>query len=479
MRFVIENFGPIEKADVTLKDLNVFIGKNSSGKSYLIYLIWALLSVEPDWGKLRALFDEYVPNELIKDVMEKDREVRKKISEEEFDFKKYIEEQHDLNVKLAMRFKNVIVEAFKRFDEIWGRNLENLLKDLFLVDSLNELVRKGCEKSRIVISNDKGDRRINIEIGDDLNSWIDYNVFKILEENLFITVIGGDPMWLTLYFYENSREYTSDLFFIQNYEAVEIIPKTFILIFDDYCPYSPTFIAPDGRTGLIRSLEAYNYALISGKVTINDVDRLFMRDYTSLYPRVVNKEISKFAEFIEKKLNVKFVLKREQPRYTIQVEDLEIPIQRAPSGYRELAPIIYAMKYKLDKDHIIFIEEPEAHIHPDGEVVTIRALAGLSKHCYVVLTTHSITILDEISNLLKLKNIPKEEKLRLGYEEWEGLSPEEVGIFLVKDGKVLEVEVYEDGIGESDLDRVVMEIANIHAKVEAEYEHSRRMQAQR
>lgn len=476
MRFIIENFGPIEKADIRLKNLNVFIGRNSVGKSYLAYLIWALLSVEPNWEKLRALFDEFVPNDLIRGAIEKDKELREgSKKKEDFDFKKYVEEIHEINLKLTNGFKNLIIEIFKRFDEIWGRNLEELIKDAFLVNNLSELVRVGCEKARIVISDDKGDTKINIEINDTLRAWVDDEVIRILEDNLFVTVDAGEPIFLTL-LYEES---THDEFFTENYQTVGIIPVVFTWVFDGYYPYATTFIAPDGRTGLIRSMEAYNYALISGKVTINEVDRIFMRDLMSLYPRVKNEEVSKLADFIEEKLNVRYVLGREQPRYIIKIGDIEMPIQRAPSGYRELAPIVYAMRHKLDEEHVFFVEEPEAHLHPDAQVVITRALAGLSKYCYVVVTTHSITLLDEISNLLKLKNLSDENKKRLGYEEWEGLSPENVGIFLVRNGKAMELEVYEDGIEESDLDRVVIEIANLHARVEEEYEHTRKLQAQR
>ncbi|RLI77705.1 hypothetical protein DRP05_09405 [Archaeoglobales archaeon] len=480
MRFIVENFGPIESAEIKLKDLNIFIGKNSSGKSYLAYLIWSLLSVEPNWDKLRALFDEFVPNDLIRDAISKDEVLHKKFQEKkEFDFKKYTEELDSIYSNLTDRFKNLIIEVFKRFDEVWGRNLEDMIKDVFLVDNIGELVRTSCEKARIVISNDKGDKKINIEIGDTLKSWIDNKVIRTLEDNLFVTVVGGEPMLLTLSYYEKSEEYTHDEFFVENYQTVGIIPVVFIWVFDDYCPYTTTFIAPDGRTGLIRSMEAYNYALISGKVTINEVDRIFMRDFMSLYPRVKNEEIYRFADFIEKRLDVRYVLGRDQPRYIIKIGDIEMPIQRAPSGYRELAPIVYAMKYKLDKEHVIFVEEPEAHLHPDAQVVITRALTGLSKYCYIVVTTHSITLLDEISNLLKLRSLSNENKKNLGYEDWEGLNPEDVGIFLVRDGKIEELEVHEDGIEESDLDRVIIEIANLHAKVEEEYEHTRRLQAQR
>jgi len=480
MRFVVENFGPIEKADITLKDLNVFIGKNSAGKSYLAYLIWALLSVEPNWEKLRSLFDEFVPNDLIRKAISRDKEIHEEFQKKkrDFDFKNYVDELHEISEELNRRFKSLIVEAFRRFDNIWGRNLEDLLKDTFLVDNLGELVRTGYDKAKVIICDDKCKNRIIVEFDKNgLRSYVDEEVFKTLEDSIHVTVISGEPMLLTLYYFENSKEYTHDIFFSENYQTVDIIPKSFIWLFDDYTPYSTTFIAPDGRTGLIRSVEAYNYALISGRVTINEVDRIFMRDYMSFYPKIKNEEVSKVADFLEGKLDVKYILRREPPRFIIKIGEIEMPLQRAPSGYRELAPLVYATRYMLDKEHVIFVEEPEAHLHPDAQVIITRALAGLSKHCYVIVTTHSITVLDEISNLLRLNKISN--KSRFGYEEWEGLSPENVGIFLFSDGKVQELEIDEDGIEESDLDKVILEIANLHARVEAEYERSKRLQAQR
>lgn len=467
MRFIIENFGPIEKADITLGDLNIFIGKNSVGKSYLAYLIWALLSVEPDWERLRKLFDEFVPNELIREVIEKSMEKENKETKKEL---------KKIELKLAEGFYNIILESFKRFDEIWGNNLKTLIRDTFMVDELDELVKDSSDTAKIIISNNAGTLKIIIELKDnEIKTLIDEKVFEELEKNILIAVLAEPPYISINYYYK--EPYVE--FVTENYQAVEIVPITFMRTFDGYAPYSTTFIAPDGRTGLIRSIEAYNYALISGRVTINEVDRAFMRDFMSLYPETKNEEIKKIADFLEEKLGAEFSLRRELPRYMVKVGEIKLPLQRAPSGYRELAPIIYAIKHKLDEGHIIFIEEPEAHLHPDAQIIVTRALAGLSKYCYVVMTTHSITILDEVNNQLRVSKLPPETKRKYGYEDWEGLKPENIKIFLVSDGKVKELEVYEDGIEESDLDRVIMEIANIHAMLSEEYERFKRLSTQR
>jgi predicted ATPase len=40
----VENFGPFEHAEIKLKPLTIFIGRNSVGKSLLMRLLWALAS---------------------------------------------------------------------------------------------------------------------------------------------------------------------------------------------------------------------------------------------------------------------------------------------------------------------------------------------------------------------------------------------------------------------------------------------------
>jgi predicted ATPase len=149
MRFIVENFGPIEKADIMIKDLNVFIGKNSTGKSYLAYLIWCFLAVEPDWNKLRELVDKYVPSELISKVIEE------KTTEEELT---------DLTYKISKGIERLIFEVFENFDSIWGRNLEELIKDVFLVDSLKELIRSGKDTAKILVCNGDCTMKIHVEI---------------------------------------------------------------------------------------------------------------------------------------------------------------------------------------------------------------------------------------------------------------------------------------------------------------------------
>ena len=45
---IVEKYGKIEKAEVKISPLTLFVGDNNSGKSYLLSLIWAILSGEQD-----------------------------------------------------------------------------------------------------------------------------------------------------------------------------------------------------------------------------------------------------------------------------------------------------------------------------------------------------------------------------------------------------------------------------------------------
>ncbi len=455
MRFIVENFGPIKMADVPIKPFTVFIGSNASGKSYLAYLIWSFLAVEPDWNLLRDIISSNLG-----DITKGPKEL-----------------------KTTEGVKRCILEVFERFEEIWGKNLETLLKDTFLVDNISELISTGEDCCKIVICSDDCSMKIECEISDELKVNVDDAVIKKLEDTLAVsaTLIAENITHLLLRF----EEYSYDIIIPIHSPIPEVsglIPVVFNWIFDGYCPYTPVTIIPDGRSGLLRARDAIVYTLMSAKegVKLNAVDSNFMRSMETAYPEVRNKKIAKISNFIEERLNVEYTIQRKPPRYIIRLRDIEMPLQKAPSGYRELAPIIYAIRHILDEGQILIVEEPEAHLHPDAQVIVTRALAGLSEYTDVIITTHSITVLDEISNLIRLSKLSKEEKAKFGYEEWEGLNSNDISIYLfTSDGYVEPIEVFEDGLAESELDRVILEIANLHAQVEEAFdEHTRKLQAQ-
>ena len=43
-RVIVEDFGKIKHAELEMKPMMMFVGDNNSGKSYLMSLLWGLLS---------------------------------------------------------------------------------------------------------------------------------------------------------------------------------------------------------------------------------------------------------------------------------------------------------------------------------------------------------------------------------------------------------------------------------------------------
>ena len=83
----------------------------------------------------------------------------------------------------------------------------------------------------------------------------------------------------------------------------------------------------------------------------------------------------------------------------------------------------------------------------------------------VLITTHSENFLGQLSNLIRLGQLPGEERIQRGYHEEDYLMPEEVGAYLFRlddyqDGSFIEElpVTLEEGIPEDEFSRVIAEL---------------------
>ncbi len=83
-----------------------------------------------------------------------------------------------------------------------------------------------------------------------------------------------------------------------------------------------------------------------------------------------------------------------------------IEIDMASSGQIEAWPLVVVAEYLFglsskERPRYIHIEEPEAHLHPRAQVEMVHLLAYLVNHGFqVLITTHSLTVLFAMNNLL-------------------------------------------------------------------------------
>ena len=90
-------------------------------------------------------------------------------------------------------------------------------------------------------------------------------------------------------------------------------------------------------------------------------------------------------------------------------KERNIQLMNASSTISELAPLVIFMRHYLEPPGDIFIvEEPEAHLHPAAQRKIASVLAGLVKSgVYVVVTTHSDMILEQLSNFVHAHGYPE------------------------------------------------------------------------
>ncbi|MCX9011737.1 MAG: AAA family ATPase [Candidatus Methanoperedens sp.] len=460
MKFIIKNFGPIKNADVILGDFNAFIGPGGTGKSYLAYLVWMLLKMEPKWETLAELPASSVFGLVLDNILD-NKEISKDLSDQ------------------------LLIELMETYQKAHEENVAAYLKDTFRFNNLGDIIYEDENEAIIKICNNEDTKRIEITIS---KSGVTINGFRelLLGEKF---VIKYKKEQREIAFYNGKDERTSINLPIKYQELdVDVVIDALIdisslashiVLFDTVGYYSAgdQCILTDSKSGILRAAtDLIRYTLVTPQkdkgFSLNLPDREMVSKLIISEKQIKDEEISKIADFIEKEIGGGIDIDTKGllfPEIFFKKRGKNYPILRSHSGVRELAPLILYLRYVLEEEvnSLLVFEEPETHLHPYMQSVVTRALALLSKKIHVLITTHSPVILDELNNLVKLNKLTQENKKKAGYKETEGLKPESVYIYRFKlDGNVEKIKAGEDGIDEEEFSSVIIELSNKYAEVE-------------
>jgi predicted ATPase len=111
---------------------------------------------------------------------------------------------------------------------------------------------------------------------------------------------------------------------------------------------------------------------------------------------------------------------------------------------------IYLLSGTLKEGWWLIVEEPEAHVHPRGQMGIARYMAMLARlGVNVIATTHSDLMALKLAQIVGLTGLSPEERERLGYTKDEYLTKEELALYLMEpteEGSVArKVEISETG----------------------------------
>jgi hypothetical protein len=455
----VENFGPFEHAEIKLKPLTIFIGRNSVGKSMLMRLLWALAST-PVTLPPHFLF-------LPEGLYERLGEVRSRIID---NVVKGLEPSRD-DVHTLIK---LYIEVFQ---ETLVQNLKGRIQGVF-GSSLEELIRVGAETSRISISGPCGPTTIVIK-GNDVRL---ENFNLCLDDLLDRMVVEVPTPGILGLKYEGISVARSVR---TSYDLVSLISEFMVRYFGTL--YTKGFylgsgwpdgvFLPDSRAGVVRltippSPMPYPRltSLFGPHLTLDEEFVNAMLRIAQVFGESRLVEALELAEDFLEELGCELEFKPIGGVYAVYVRTWsgkELPLPLAPSGVRESIATVLALT--LIDPSMVFIEEPEAHLHPRA-VTRLARLIGVAVRYkgMIIVSTHSDHLLVALNNLIALSKV-KGGAEKLSFRGVEAIDPSMVAAYLVvAEGRravVRELRVEDTGIPEDEFAKVSEELLEERSRI--------------
>lgn len=452
LRLTVTDFGPLARADFDLRPLTVFVGPSNTGKSYLAILLYALhqsvghnVATLPQkiqhWQESNTHSTSY-DSEFVSRLLAWTHQV----SSEAITAKKFetrpIEVPEFVGQKLRPRLRDRTLLGLLFTDEI---------KRCFGIENTEVLKRHSSSASaKIVLERSLSPHREPFKHQFTLSQASSPPVVSIPDD-------------LPLHLYPTSQEW---YFRLSRFSAMAgILPRIdrgdiwdafvthdlFISLLDanalgplnaqaHYLPADRTGIMHAHGLAVSASIERASRVglqretpspLLSGVLADFLVTLISLANESSERDPVLAKEIEDSllggSIHIDKSIT-------DYPVFTYQPKGWKasraMPLMRTSSMVSELAPVFLYLRYILEMGNVLIIEEPESHLHPSMQVDFIRFLARVVQAgVRVIITTHSEWVLEELANLVRLSDLPEEDRQEVHGAE-SALNPNEVGVWL-------------------------------------------------
>lgn len=427
IHIAVENFGPIEKAEIDLRPLTVFVGESNTGKTYLAVLIYALqrafygISQVP-WSPHRILQLDGVyrsrhPGPSTQALSRETLSVLKqqRATGQPFRFSdspQWMREGLQSDLEKSERFE---AELRRDFD----------------CESTSELIRFAQNQSNVM----KGWLKVS---ENEQTLWY----FKVSDAGSGITTdgfINGDTvlrsddkaaLWETLDltgWKDPVRTFSWSAPANSYY-----LPAARSSLMEIHGVIASSLVDRATRVGLERFSEIPAFSgLVADflKQIIDSEERRLPSDEMNGIAEVLENEVLR-GEIEVKKSATEYPEYRYRPQKSEQV----LRMNRSSSMVSELAPLVLFLRDVVRPGDTLIIEEPEAHLHPAAQTRVALTLARLVRAgVRVIITTHSDWLLEQIGNLVREGEVMKLGKNKTELTTW--LTKEEVGTWWFRTDK--------------------------------------------
>lgn len=412
MKIKVSNLGVIKEAEIELKPLTVFIGRSGTGKTWTAYT-------------LASIFSKYGFQEYLKAYSDKKNPIQYEILEQ--GIQEFLEVGNcQINlVDFAEQYGEKYINDLGRIAPNWLSHFLNTtrvnFKNLQISFLLNEFIKDLLNKIRKLSL----DRKINY------GSHLSLQILKQEDED-------------EIYFYRIS-EGSKDNFKLPLVLIKDLFSETILGIIHR-CFYAYIYIFPTERTTyagfpfsvqkrVLSSLEEESDTEGSKpdkqKITVGK--SAVIESLTSIIANASVKTDDKRQEEAEKNpqileyINLANFLQENILSGHVKVdsstlqneiifqpsEDVNLEMQVASSMVKELAPLYLCLRYLVEPNELLIIDEPEMNLHPAAQVEIIEFLAMLvNAGIKILITTHSPYIVDHLSNLIKATQYEDKESIK-------------------------------------------------------------------
>ena len=420
-RIEVADFGPIVHASVDVRPLTVFAGPSNTGKSYLAMLVYALHRCFGPSSRSGFLQTRtYWFSDAAVNPLPDEEKLAARVAEWWSTGGK--EQRRPLPEDLARAIRTAL-------EELTGAE-EHLAREVsrcFGVDDMDDLVRRGSTEERstatirIPASVDDAHTRYSFEFGREPARLSGH-----------VPALRSPPG-------DIPDEERGGLFLLYGLLDVMSSPVIGPLIRNAH-------YLPADRTGVMHSHQVVVSTLIQGATTsglrrstsvpmLSGVLADFLNDLVGMGQRK-EKMSDGMARRLEKNLLAGAIrLKQSETGYPSfayrpRAWDTDLPLMRSSSMISELAPVILYLRYLVRPKDVLIIEEPESHLHPAMQAAFARELAHLVRSgVRVLLTTHSEWMLEALANLVRLSELPENERKGIAGSDV-ALSSAEVGAWM-------------------------------------------------
>lgn len=488
LKVAVTNFGPIASADVEIRPLTVFVGPSNTGKSYLSMLIYALHRAIAGTGESTAQGYDLLSSRFglpTQDNIECEIP-RSFISEIGTWMNQAFHDPTIVQQSPPSQGKPIPPSFASMMDAlVWGSDevnklFEDEISRCFGAKTISDLAHKRSrKKSRIEIRTTASDEEEMLRINLDITS----KHLAVCSKTSTRTPIdlpehAGANKRVLMYLMRinesvNMTRTNSDQFLTRK-EAMSRSSRAFWTASELVVPhllgelFRKAYYLPADRTGTIHAHRVVVSALIEAATTAglqanrsfpilsgvhSDLLQALLRVTSGVKKNGVYKD--RIGQMIEERILGGTIhidqLTRGYPTFMYRPTGWKemLPLMNASSMISELAPIILYLRHIVCTGDILIIEEPESHLHPAMQAVLAKIIAELVRDgIRIIVTTHSDWFLDQIGNLVRLSQIPEQDRKRI--TDGVALEESEVGAWLFErseDGggsRVTEIKVDPD-----------------------------------